>query len=161
LWSAYWDRYLLPVLPSALALCALSATERTFSRRAASGLLAGLSLLWLAGAADYGAWNRAEARLVRRTLAGGVAPERLASGWDWDAFYNYERRTAELKAAKPLQEIGEWDWRDRGDRDLLVTFEPHPETHWNGVELLDRESYDTPLSGSPGTLYLFKVAPAR
>jgi hypothetical protein len=161
IWSAYFDRYVVPLLPFALALCALAAAKQPFHWRPGAAVLAGFSVLWLLGAADYASWNRAEARLVRRTLAGGVQPARLASGWDWDAFYNYERRTAELKAAKPLQQIDEWAWRDRSDRDLLVTFEPHPETHWRGVELLDRESYETPLSSAPGTLYLFKVATTR
>jgi hypothetical protein len=156
-WPFFLDRYLLPTLPFVLGLVALAASRPPFSFRASAAVLALASVVWLAGAFDYVAWNRAESELLERARARGVAMDKVAAGWDWDAYYNYDRIMAELKAKKPFDRIGVWDWRNEPRRDLVVTFEPHPETHWKGVELMDKQTYWTPISTLPGAVYLFRV----
>ncbi len=93
----YFDRYLLPVVPFAVA--ALAATRRgrasppasppipVWSRAAAGALAAALAWLAVAGTHDYLAWNRARFAGLDHLAAAGVPPTEIDGGFEFNAWH--------------------------------------------------------------------------
>jgi hypothetical protein len=152
--STFFDRYALVLLPPALIVASLRAEATSRGRQAAAlaswTLLATISLL---GTIDYHAWNEAKWALARRALAHGVAPGDVAAGVDWDAYWTYEPNMTRLKATRPLDQIGRWDWQQMNRRKSLVAFD---QRHGAWVRVVDEEPYRTPLSPS-GQAVLYRV----
>lgn len=152
--STFFDRYVLVLLPPALVWSALKMSELTPRRVAGSlcawALLAGIALV---GTLDYHAWNEAKWKLGRRALAQGIAPGDVAAGIDWDAHWTYQRNMAQLKATRPLSEIGRFDWQVMNRKRSLVAFSPQSPP-W--VEVVDEEPYRTPLAAS-GSAILYRI----
>lgn len=158
--STFFDRYVLVLLPAAVVAAGLRAGALTRARTAAAlaswGLLATISLV---GTIDYHAWNEAKWALGRRALARDVAPGDVAAGVDWDAHWTYEANMQRLKATRPLDEIGRWDWQMMNRRQSIVAFAQQSEP-W--VRVVDEEPYRTPLSASGrAVLYRIERPPAQ
>ena len=64
-----------------------------------------------------------------------------------------------LKATRPLDEIGRWDWQMMNRRQSIVAFAQQSEP-W--VRVVDEEPYRTPLSASgQAVLYRIERPPAQ
>lgn len=146
--AKFFDRYLLTLLPGFAAAAAFAGRGVRFSRAAAL-----LALLLCAGAGwagmkDYLAWNKAKWELATKPRQ-GISPDEIANGFDYQAWFSYERNMAYLKSMKPLSMIGEWEWQGMNQYKALVAFNPDPR-----FRIADKQEYCTPLSARKGVLYL-------
>ncbi|MCM2267319.1 MAG: hypothetical protein NDI60_06015 [Elusimicrobiales bacterium] len=152
--AKYFDRYLLPTLLPWFAMAAVFAARGIrFSRPAAGFALALYALLGWAGTKDYLAWNKAKWELACKPRE-EIKPEDIINGFDFEAWHNYERNMAYLKAMKPLKLIGEWDWQKVHRYRARISFAPDPR-----MQVLDTAEYATPLSPRKGVLYLMIPKP--
>ncbi len=149
--AKFFDRYLLTLLPWFAAAAVFSAKGIKFSRPAAGITLALCALLSWAGMKDYLAWNSAKWELAARPVE-GLSPGEIINGFDYEAWFNYEKNMAYLKRMKPLKMIGEWDWQNINNYKALISFNPDPR-----LNVLDKIEYPTPLSSRKGVLYLMSI----
>ncbi|MBI4351272.1 MAG: glycosyltransferase family 39 protein [Elusimicrobia bacterium] len=149
--AKFFDRYLLTLLPWFALAAAFAAKGVRFSKPAAALTLALFAAASWAGMKDYLAWNGAKWELAGRPRA-GIAPGEIMNGFDYNAWYNYEKNMAYLKAMKPLRMIGEWEWQQLTDYKAIVSYTPDPR-----FKLLDKAEYATPLSSRKGVLYLMSI----
>ena len=122
----FYDRYLLTVLPAAVAGVLLLSRGLALARGpAAVGcvLLAGLST---AGLRDYFAWNRARWDAGLYAVGKGLRPEQVENGFDWDGKFSLEKNMAALLARKPPSEIGVWDWMAVNRVAAITSFSHRP-----------------------------------
>jgi hypothetical protein len=147
--AKYFDRYLLATLLPWFAIAAVFASKGVrFSRSAAAlALVLCASLSW-AGTKDYLAWNNAKWELAARPHA-QVPSDEIVNGFDYEAWFNYDRNMAYLKSMKPLNMIGEWEWQKLIPFKAEITFSPDPR-----MKVVDKTEYSTPLSARKGVLYL-------
>jgi len=146
--AKFFDRYLLTLLPWFAVAAAFAARGVKLSR---AGVLAGLLLCAAAGWAgmrDYLAWNAAKWELALKPRP-GLAPADISNGFDYEAWFSYEKNMAYLKSMKPLPMIGEWEWQQLNNYKAIVAFSPNPD-----LKVADRIEYSTPLSSRKGVLYL-------
>jgi hypothetical protein len=150
--AKYFDRYLLATLLPWFAIAAAYAGRGVNFSRAASALTLVL-VAWLgwAGMKDYLAWNSAKWELASRPHA-DVPSDEIANGFDYEAWFNYDRNMAYLKSMKPLRMIGEWEWQKRIPFKAIIAFRPDPR-----MRIVDKAEYSTPLSSRKGVLYLMTV----
>lgn len=147
--AKYFDRYLLAtLLPWFAVAAAFAAKGVRFSRPAAALTLAFFACLGWAGMKDYLAWNSAKWELASRPHA-GVPAEDIANGFDYEAWFNYDRNMTYLKTMEPLKMIGEWEWQKMIPFKAVISFSPAP-----GMRIVDKAEYSTPLSTRKGVLYL-------
>ena len=140
----YFDRYLLVVVPFAIA--ALAATTHAAWTRTAVGLLSVLAYYAIAGTHDYLAWNRARYAGLAELAAAGVPPEQIDggmeyNGWALAAALNRWPSDAEARIGQPPTRKSWWWVVD--DR-FVVSFRPLP-----GYEV--RQSLPYPRWLPPGT----------
>lgn len=146
----FFDRYLLPALPFALALGLRVAAPG----RSGAGALA-LMLAWsAAGTWDYLSWSQARWEAGREAVRLGIEAERLMGGIEWNGLRSYETGMAAARQRKPLAAIGEWEWLPAEPMRAVVAFCPA-----EGGEPLVRRSYRTPLSARRGAVCVEAVGP--
>lgn len=149
--AKFFDRYLLTLLPWFALAAAFAAKGVRFSKPAAALALFLFAAASWAGMKDYLAWNRAKWELAGRPRA-GLAPGEILNGFDYNAWYNYEKNMAYLKTMKPLRMIGEWEWQQVTDYKAMISYAQDPR-----FKLLDKAEYSTPLSSRKGVLYLMSI----
>jgi len=152
--TKYLDRYTLYGLPALIGIVAISLSKGRFAFRPAWSVLIAASILYLSAAADYMSWNKAKWRLGRQGMALGIAPEAIEGGHDWDMYWTYEKKMAELQKIKPLREIREWEWLETQPRRAIISFSPPGDEEPR--EMLAEEAYQTPLSVESPSLYLYR-----
>jgi 4-amino-4-deoxy-L-arabinose transferase-like glycosyltransferase len=111
--SFYFDRYLIPVLPFAIA-AALGDCRDVQPHAAAWVLLALLGWYAVAGTHDYMAWNRARYRAIAMLEQQGVGPEQIDGGFEYNAWHLAAElktwpSTAEARVGQP-RERKSWWW---------------------------------------------------
>lgn len=146
--AKFFDRYLLTLLPWFAVSAVFAAREMRFNRPAVAAALIMYGCLGWIGVKDYFAWNSAKWELAGRPRA-DLQPGQIINGFDYEAWFNYEKKMASLKSMKPLSMIGEWEWQKSEDYKAIVTFNPDPR-----LRVLDKAEYSTPLSSRKGVLYL-------
>lgn len=149
--AKFFDRYLLTLLPWFALAAAYAAKGVRFSKPASALALVFCAALGWAGMKDYLAWNGAKWELASRPRAEIPAGE-IINGFDYEAWYNYEKNMAYLKSMKPLSMIGEWEWQKLTDYKALISYTPDPR-----FKVLDKAEYSTPLSSRKGVLYLMSI----
>ena len=149
--AKFFDRYLLTLLPWFTLAAAYAAKGVRFSKPAAGLALAFCALLSWAGMKDYLAWNGAKWELASRPRT-EFAPGEVRNGFDYEAWFNYEKNMAYLKTMKPLIMIGEWEWQQVTGYKAIISYTPDPR-----FEALDKAEYSTPLSSQKGVLYLMSI----
>jgi len=149
--AKFFDRYLLTLLPWFAVSAVFAAKGVRFSKPAAGLALAFCALLSWAGMKDYLAWNGAKWELATKPGT-GLAPGEIINGFDYEAWFNYEKNMAYLKSMKPLRMIGEWEWQQITRYKAIVSFTPDPR-----LKVLDKAEYSTPLSSRKGVLYLMSL----
>jgi len=149
--AKFFDRYLLTLLPWFAFSAVFAAKGVRFSKPAAGLALVLCSLLSWAGMKDYLAWNAAKWELASRPRP-ELPPGGIINGFDYEAWFNYEKNMAYLRSMKPLSMIGEWEWQTMTDYKAIVSFKPDPQ-----LKILDQAEYSTPLSSRKGVLYLMGV----
>lgn len=151
------DRYLLALLPLVLAWASRAAgpalEKAPMPRRLPGAAVSLLFLAWsLAGTRDYLNWNQAKWEAGRAAYRLGLKPEEVDNGWDWSGLLVFEPRMSRLRAEKPLAAIGEWDWINQSRFRAKTSFSPYA---GDGRAPLLEVSYRTPLSRTPGRVYLY------
>lgn len=150
--AKYFDRYLLTtLLPWFAVTAAFAARGVRFSKPAAIVAVCLCAFLSWAGMKDYLAWNGAKWELATKPRT-GLSPDEIANGFDYDAWFNYEKNMSYLKTMKPLSMIGEWEWKKMTRYKAVVAFSPNPR-----LKILDKAEYSTPLSSRKGILYLMSL----
>ncbi len=149
--AKFFDRYLLTLLPWFALAAVFAAKGVRFSKPAAGLALLFCALLAWAGMKDYLAWNGAKWELAGKPRA-EFSPGEIINGFDYNAWYSYEKNMAYLKSMKPLSMIGEWEWQKVTDYKAIVSFKPDPR-----FRVLDKVEYSTPLSSRKGVLYLMAI----
>ncbi|MDD5210372.1 MAG: glycosyltransferase family 39 protein [Elusimicrobiales bacterium] len=149
--AKFFDRYLLTLLPWFAFAAAFAAKGVRFSKPAAGLTLVFCAALAWAGMKDYLAWNGAKWELALKPRA-ETAPGEIINGFDYEAWFNYEKNMAYLKSMKPLNMIGEWEWQKGTNYKAIISFTPDPR-----FKVLDKIEYSTPLSSRKGVLYLMSV----
>ncbi len=84
-WRYYFDRYLVIVVPFAIAT--LATTARIAVTRTSVALLALLAWYAVAGTHDYMAWNRARYGGLAELAAAGVGPRQIDGGMEFNAWH--------------------------------------------------------------------------
>jgi hypothetical protein len=149
---AFFDRYILMLLPSAIMLVVLCASRWRFVQApAVAGLLALAAVSW-AGEKDFLAWNAAKWQAGLIGVRGGLAPGEIAAQFDWEGYWTYEKNMALLRSRKPLSRIGEWEWVELNSHKAAVSFV----SRWPGHTLLARVPYSTPLARGAQDIYLWR-----
>ncbi len=149
--AKFFDRYLLTLLPWFAFAAAYAAKGVRFSKPAAGLALVFCAALAWAGMKDYLAWNGAKWELALKPRP-ETAQGEIINGFDYEAWFNYEKNMAYLKSMKPLSMISEWEWQKVTDYKAIVSFTPDPR-----FKVLDKIEYSTPLSSRKGVLYLMSV----
>ncbi|MCC6764433.1 MAG: glycosyltransferase family 39 protein [Deltaproteobacteria bacterium] len=122
----YFDRYLLAVLPFALA--ALAVAGRAELGKAGLALAALLAWYAIAGTHDYLAWNRARWAGLAELAAAGVAPTEIDGGMEfngWTLAATLDRWPTDAEARRgqpPTRKSWWWVVDDR----FVVSFRPLP-----------------------------------
>jgi hypothetical protein len=127
-----WDSYQLPFLPLA-AIVLAKRYERLLLAR--SWAVAGCCLALLVGSAI---WTREDLAkgdvqwiLAERLRQEGIAPQNIASSWEWFAYWNFpefvrqEGKRASTEIPKFLGEDG-WQGRNRIAAEYWIVHEPRP-----------------------------------
>jgi hypothetical protein len=152
----FYDRYLLVLLPGALAVT-LPAPPAPRWRRA---LAIGLALVFAAVSAalmhDWLSWNSARWTLGRRALAQGIAARDIEGGFEWDGWYAPEGRRP-LTAGPPRGLTLPFTHRKfpHVTGRFALSFSPVP-----GTITRDSEPYTLWLAPGPRRFWLLEV-PAR
>jgi len=144
----YIDRYLLFVLPFALALIASCWPDRS-SATLRSGALAWIVLalgLSVAATHDYFAWNRARWEAIRAAERLGATPDTLDGGYEYNAYYRFEIKPRIIRADKS------WWWV--ADDRFIVAFSVPP-----GFVERARFAVDRWLARTPPAIFLLERAP--
>jgi len=149
--AKFFDRYLLTLLPWFAIAAAFASKGVRFSRPASVLALVFCAALSWAGMKDYLAWNGAKWELATKPRA-GLSPDEIINGFDYQAWFSYEKNMAYLKTMKPLGMIGEWEWQTMNNYKAMVYFSPDPR-----FKVLDKAEYSTPLSSRKGVLYLLQI----
>ncbi|MBI4655257.1 MAG: glycosyltransferase family 39 protein [Elusimicrobia bacterium] len=160
--ARFFDRYIITFFIWFLASTAFLARRLNYSTALA---LAGLALsagLALAGTKDYFAWNSVKWKISGMGAERGINREEVSAGFDYNAWFHYEKNMKLLKSIKPLKMISEWEWQkpELLKTKAFVSFRPVPAINKQGTapeqETIASIEYKTPLSKKPGTLYLIK-----
>jgi hypothetical protein len=142
----YVDRYLLFVLPFALALVARCWTGRTGKVRIAAAMWIALALvLSVAATHDYFAWNRARWDAIHAAERLGATPDTLDGGFEYNGYYRFEIKPRITGAGKS------WWWI--ADDRYVVAFSVPP-----GFIELARFDVDRWLPRTPPAIYLLERA---
>lgn len=149
--AKFFDRYLLTLMPWFILSAVFAAKGLKFSRPAAVLALALMAVVSWAGVKDYMQWNRAKWELAARPRP-DLAPGEIVNGFDYEAWFNYEKNMAYLKSIKPLKLIGEWEWQTIQPRKAMIAFTQQP-----GLLTIDKAEYYTPLSSRKGVIYLMRA----
>ena len=112
----YIDRYLLFVLPFALALVALAepTTPTRLARTVGALTLCAALALGVMATHDYFAWNRARWDAIREAERLGATPATLDGGFEYNAYHRFEIRPRVQRPGKS------WWWVD--DDRFVVAF---------------------------------------
>ncbi|MCX5784673.1 MAG: glycosyltransferase family 39 protein [Elusimicrobia bacterium] len=135
-------------LPGGSAITA-SGNSKFFTPVVAVTLALAALVSW-AGVKDYLSWNGAKWELAARPRA-GLKPEEIVNGFDYEAWFTYDKNMAYLKTMKPLKMIDEWEWQKMNNYKAIVSFSQDPR-----FETIDKIEYTTPLSSKKGVLYLLR-----
>ncbi|HAH08180.1 MAG TPA: hypothetical protein DCM05_16920 [Elusimicrobia bacterium] len=145
----FYDRYYLVLFPPAIALAAAVLRPA----RLAFGLgLCALAAWCLFGAGDYLAWNRAKWRAGAILCGQGLRPEEVSNGFDWNDWFNYERRLAELGGRRPSGGHTR-HWWDESRMRAAVSFASG--TRSEELRPAGRVGYWSPLTFRTEYLYLW------
>jgi hypothetical protein len=115
--------------------------------------LLGLALVSSAGLEDYFAWNRARWAAAEEAVARGARPDEVDAGFDWNGPLTLERNLSLLRARKPDEEIGIWDWRALDRYRAVVTFSPGPPRE--GLTPLTLAPYRSVLAPYGAAVYVY------
>ncbi len=151
--AKFFDRYLIVMFEWFLLSVIIMTKDFKFSKFGVIlGLIFILGLDW-AGLKDYFSWNNAKWEITKITSNYGIQQEEIANGFDYNAWFHYEKNMKLLKSIKPLKMIGEWEWQKSEfmKTRAMVSFQ-----EVEGFETIAKLEYKTPLSKKPGTLYLIK-----
>ncbi|MBI4056449.1 MAG: glycosyltransferase family 39 protein [Elusimicrobia bacterium] len=149
--DAFFDRYVLALLPGFLIILALASKRHRF-RPIPAGV--GILMLWgmgFWGTMDYLHWNKARWAAGVAMVQKGLSPDQIANGFEWAGYWSYEKNLAALKQEKPLEKIGRWEWLGSRPYQLRVSFSSENPGH----ALIHQEPYDTPLSFKKQFLYVW------
>ncbi len=150
----YFDRYLLPVLP--LAMAGVVAVSPAVRIGAGYGVaIVALALYSVAGTHDYMEWNRVRWQMLTALEARGVTAERIDGGME----YNAERLAARLRTSPSDAQarrgqaatVKSWWWVI--DDEWVVAFGP-----LDGYEVADSRSYSRWLGMDEGRVLLLHRA---
>jgi hypothetical protein len=140
----YVDRYLLFVLPFALALVARCWPGPTGRVRIAAAMSIALALiLGVAATHDYFAWNRSRWDAIHAAERLGATPDTLDGGFEYNAYYRFEIKPRITGAGKS------WWWI--ADDRYAVAFSVPP-----GFIELARFDVDRWLARTPPAIYLLE-----
>ena len=147
----YFDRYLLFVLPFLIALWALAIPPRAAGEGALLKALGGAALaasLALSAAAthDYFAWNRARWAALDQALRLGATPAQIDGGFEFNALHGFEARATGTKGGPS------W-WWVKDDR-FVVAFRPV-----SGYEVAGRWPVAAWLPRTPREVLLLRRTP--
>jgi len=120
--TTLFDRYLLPAVGAAIALVALTASDRrrsTLATVTGAVLLLAYAAYSVAASHDYFAWNRARWSALDALERFGVAPTSIDGGFEYNAW-----RLHDKTAADPRNPARSWWWVV--DDRYLVTLGPVP-----------------------------------
>ena len=140
----YFDRYLLFVLPFALALVARCWPEpapASALRVAAMAWLALALILGVAATHDYFAWNRARWDAIHAAERLGATPDTLDGGFEYNAYYRFEIKPRTTAPGKS------WWWI--ADDRYVIAFSVPP-------GFIERERFDVDrwLARTPPAVFL-------
>ena len=140
----YIDRYLLFVLPFALALIARIWPQQSgMVRIAAAGWLILALGLGIAATHDYFAWNRARWDAIHAAERLGATPDTLDGGFEYNAYYRFEHKPRVTGAGK------RWWWV--ADDRYVVAFSVAP-----GFVERSRFDVDRWLARTPPAIFLLE-----
>jgi hypothetical protein len=133
------DRYLLFLLPGALAVSALSDSAAKLRWTPALGLLALSAAVSLCLVHDWLAWNSARWELGRRAVARGVEPDEIEGGFEWNGWHSAEQRPRRRSkpAGRMTLPITRGLFRNVTGRYAMAFSAPQ------GATIVDREPYST------------------
>jgi hypothetical protein len=154
----FYDRYLLFLLPGALALVAtdragVPETELARPRLPPLATLTALGLLSVGLMHDWLAWNAARWQLGRRALARQIEPREIEGGVEWDAWYappDVESSPNQARRWPVLPFTREWFPAITGH--YALSFSPV-----RGAKQMDSEAYELWLV--PGRRQFLLISP--
>ncbi len=155
----FYDRYLLIILPGAIAAALLGIKDDRLSIPLCLGGCALLGFVSCVGLKDYFAWNRARWQAGIYGISLGLRPEQIENGFDWDGQFSLEPNMQILLARKPPKEIDVWDWQRENKIAMLTSFSDKPPR--SDFESVKRFGYTTPFSNRTQFVYLFALRPAK
>jgi hypothetical protein len=122
--AGLFDRYLLPLLPPAMALTAVPAAglppRPRWVAAACGALLAAFAGFSVAGSHDYLSWNRARWRALDELARRQVAPARVDGGFEFNGWHGYD---AALPVAPSTNDaVRSWWWVK--DDEYVLAFGP-------------------------------------
>lgn len=96
-----YDRYLLALVPGALAIAVSGAPARRSRLLPALAALAVTAVLSVGLMHDWLAWNAARWEVGRRALARGIAPHEIEGGFEWDGWFRPDQPPPATAGKRP------------------------------------------------------------
>jgi hypothetical protein len=148
------DRYMLLLLPGALALAAFGnhASEWTWRLGIAAVVVIGAISVCLMH--DWLAWNSARWALGRRAVANGISPEDIEGGFEWDGWYKNDSKPVLPRQGLALDFLHGWFPAVTGQ--YALSFSELPNT-----VIVDLQPYSLWLKPGPHHFFLLQYHPAR
>ena len=151
-WIISVDRYLLPLVPFAIALALWGLNGARLRLPAGWVAVAALGVLSVAGTRDMLTMQGAVWDLARATNAAGVADTRLDAGAAWDGYRLYEYSRLNMI---PTQTVGGPWWTDlfgpATDSSYVIATRPEP-----GYDVIGQWEYSSWLRREPVYLYVLR-----
>ncbi len=144
------DRYVMPLLPFAIALLLWSMNDRTFYGIVAWPAMAAVALFSVLGTRDVLVFQNDVWRLAGQLNAHGVANTKLDAGYAWDAYHLWETDAQRY----PERTIGGPWWMDyahASDSTYVIAGGPVA-----GYDVLSVQPYSAWLQQSPTSLYVLR-----
>ncbi len=152
---SFYDRYLLILVPGAIAVGLGRARGRLRAAWVGASLLGLLSVI---GARDDLSWNAALWRAGAAAKDLGYSADEIRGGLSWDGAHIGDHNLALLRATRPLESIRPFDWLALQKPRALLSFSPAAPP---GTRRLREVRYTTPLTSDGGAVYIYGLAPRR
>ena len=150
-WIVSLDRYVLPILPFAVALLLWSMNDRKLLEAVAWPAMAAVALFSVAGTRDALVFQDHVWTLAGQMNAQGISNTKLDAGYAWDAYHLWEYSTL---YGIPRQTVdGPWwlDYANASDSTYVIAGGP-----LDGYDVLSVQPYSTWLQQAPAYLMVLR-----
>jgi hypothetical protein len=150
-WIVSLDRYVMPVLPFAIALLLWSMNDRFFLSAIAWPAMAAVAIFSIVGTRDVLVFQSDVWRLAGQLNANGIVDTKLDAGYAWDAYHLWEYSTEYHIPRQTTCCLWWMDYANASDSTYVIAASP-----LRGYAVLSVQPYSSWLQQEPTYLYVLR-----